>query len=649
MDNSADTLLIRAETANILGAAMKKLLNTAFLILAAFVCLSGLSPSRAGAQAVKQRPEIDARYKWDLSSIFPDEEAWRKGLEQVRAGLGQFDQYKGKLALSAANVREALKLSDSLSLIAGNLSVYAGLKLDEDNRASKYQEMQSQASDLYSKLSKASSFIQPELLAMDSSTLMGYAASDAGLKPYTFMLKDLVRSKEHILSDKEEALLSGAGPVLDAPSRIFNMIDDADISFGSIKDGDGREIQLTRERYGLILDGTDRRMRREASELYNGTYLKYMNGLAATLSSSVKKDHFLAVSRKYPGCLESSLDGDNIPVSVFRSLVAAANANLAPLHKWTALRKRILGVDTLYTYDLSATLMKEKPKEYAWEEARAMVLKGLAPLGPTYLDDFRKGLDGGWIDVYETQGKGSGGYAWGTYTSHPYILLNYNGSLDHVSTLAHEMGHSMNNLWTNRNEPYQYSGHSLFTAEVASTCNEAILMKYMIANAKDKREKEYLLMKYIEQIVGTFYTQVMFSEFELAIHERVEKGESLSVDFFRKTYRGIYQKYWGPDLVIGPDNDLGGMRISHFYREYYVYQYATSYAAAQVLSDKIVRKEPGALEAYYRFLRTGSSDYAVEVLKKAGVDMTTPEPVARTIKLFGELVDQLDQLLNEKV
>jgi oligoendopeptidase F len=627
---------------------MKKLSNTAVLVLAAFACLSGLFPSRAGAQAVKQRSEIDAKYKWDLSSIFPDDEAWRKSLEQVKGGLGGFDQYKGNLALSAANVREALKLSDSLSVVAGNLSVYAGLKLDEDNRASKYQEMQSQASDLYSKLSKASSFIQPELLAMDSATLMGYAASDPELKAYTFMLTDLVRSKAHILSDKEEALLSGAGPVLDAPSRIFSMIDDADISFGSIKDENGKDVQLTRERYSAILDGPDRRMRRDASELYNGTYLKYMNGLAASLSSSVKKDYFLAASRKYPGCLEASLDGDNIPVSVFRSLVAAANANLAPLHKWTALRKKILGVDTLYTYDLSATLMKEKPKEYAWEEARALVLAGLAPLGKAYLDDFRKGLDGGWIDVYETQGKGSGGYAWGTYTSHPYILMNYNGSLDHVSTLAHEMGHSMNNLWTNRNEPYQYSGHSLFTAEVASTCNEAILMKYLIANAKDKREKEYLLMKYIEQIVGTFYTQVMFSEFELAIHERVEKGESLSVDFFRKTYRGIYQKYWGPDLVIGPDNDLGGLRISHFYREYYVYQYATSYAAAQVLSDKIARKEPGALEAYYRFLRTGSSDYAVEVLKKAGVDMTTPEPVARTIKLFGELVDQLEQLLNEK-
>jgi len=626
---------------------MQKLL-TRTALAAAFVFLSCFQPSGAGAQAVKQRSEIDAKYKWDLASIFPDDEAWRKSLDQVKAGLGRFEQYKGRLAASAANIREALKLRDSLYIISGNLSVYAGLKLDEDNRVSRYQEMQSQASDSGSRLSKAASFIEPELLAMDSATLMGYAAADPELKAYTFMFTDLVRSKAHVLSDKEEALLAGAGPVLDAPSRIFNMIDDADIAFGTIKDENGKDLQLTRERYGIILDGTDRRMRRDASQLYNETYLKYMNGLAASLSSSVKKDLFLANARKYPGCLEASLDGDNIPVSVFKNLIAAANANLAPLHKWTALRKRILGVDTLYTYDLSATLMKDKPKEYNWEEAKALVLQGLAPMGKAYLDEFAKGLDSGWIDVYETQGKGSGGYAWGTYTSHPYILLNYNGSLDHVSTVAHEMGHSMNNLWTNRNEPYHYSGHSLFTAEVASTCNEAVLMKYLIAHARDKQEKKYLLMKYIEQIVGTFYSQVMFSEFELAIHERVEKGGALSVDFFRKTYRDIYQKYWGPELVIGPINDLGGMRISHFYREYYVYQYATSYAAAQVLSDRIVKNEKGAVEDYYRFLKTGSSDYPVETLKKAGVDMTTPGPVARTIKLFGELVDQLAQLLDEK-
>jgi oligoendopeptidase F len=626
---------------------MQKHLTRILLSLTALAFLATFTVSSIHAQAAKKRSEVAEKDKWRTSDIFPTDDAWKQAAEAVKENLGRFEPFKGHLAESAAKLRQALQLRDSLSIITDNLQVYSNLKLDEDNRVSTYQEMQSQAGDIGARLSNAASFIDPEILAMDSAKLIGFINTDPGLKVYTFYIKDLIRSKAHILSDKEEAILAAAGPVLGAPLRIWTMITDADISFGTIKDENGKDIELTPERYYALLEGQDRRVRRDASNMYCETYLKYINGLGASLASSVKKDYFLATTRKYNTCLENSLDANNIPVSVFKNLVAAANANLEPLHKWTSIRKRMLKLDTVYTYDLSATLMKEKPREYTWDEAKALVLTGLAPLGKPYLDNFKKGLDGGWIDVYETDGKGSGAYTTATFTSHPYLLMNYNGSLDGVFTLAHEMGHAMHDDYTNKNEPYQYSGHSLFTAEVASTCNEAVLMKYMIANTKDKQEKLYLLTKYIEQIIGTFYTQLMFSEFELAIHERVEQGGSLSVDFFRKTYRDIYQKYWGPDLVIGPNNDLGGMRIYHFYREYYVYQYATCYAAAQVLSEKIVNKEKGALDTYYRFLQTGSSDYPVEVLKKAGVDMTTPEPVARTIKLFGDLVDQVDKLLNE--
>jgi oligoendopeptidase F len=627
---------------------MQKHLTRILLSLTALAFLASFTAPSIHAQAAKKRSEVAEKDKWRLTDMFPSDDAWKQAVEVVKGNLGRFEPFKGHLAESAATLRQALQLRDSLSIITDNLQVYSGLKLDEDNRVSTYQEMQSQAGDIGARLSNAASFIDPEILAMDTAKLIGFINSDPGLKVYTFYIRDLIRSKAHILSDKEEAILAAAGPVLGAPSRIFTMIDDADISFGTIKDENGNDIELTPERYGALLEGQDRRVRRDAANRYNETYLKYINGLGASLASSVKKDYFLATTRKYPTCLENSLDANNIPISVFKNLIAAANANLEPLHKWTSIRKKMLKLDTVFTYDLSATLMKEKPREYTWDEAKALVLTGLTPLGKPYLENFRKGLDGGWIDVYETDGKGSGAYCWGTFTSHPYLLMNYSGSLDGVFTLAHEMGHAMHHDYTNKNEPYQYSGHSLFTAEVASTCNEAVLMKYMIANAKDKQEKLYLLTKYIEQIIGTFYTQLMFSEFELAIHERVEQGGSLSVDFFRKTYRDIYQKYWGPDLVIGPNNDLGGMRISHFYREYYVYQYATCYAAAQVLSEKIVNKEKGALDTYYRFLQTGTSDYPVEVLKKAGVDMTTPEPVARTIKLFGDLVDQVDKLLSEK-
>ena len=425
------------------------------------------------------------------------------------------------------------------------------------------------------------------------------------------------------------------------------MINDADMTYGSIKDENGEEVQLTKERYYKFLESPDRRLRRDANRAYNEAYLHYENSLAATLAASVKRDYFYMKARGYNSCLEMSLDNNNIPTSVFYNLIDAVDSNLAPLHKWTAIRKKILGYDTLYTYDLYAPLMKNQNQEYPYEEAKQIVENGLKPLGQEYLANFDKGLNDRWIDVFETQGKGSGAYSWGTYTSHPFILLNYNKTLENVFTIAHEMGHAMHAFYTNKHEPYIYHNHALFVAEVASTCNEATLMKYMLKNAKDKEEKKRLLLYYIDQIVGTFYTQVMFSEFELAIHNQIENGGALSADFFRKTYRDIYQKYWGPDLVIDSINDMGCLRISHFYREYYVYQYATCYAAAQMLSQELVDKGKDFWPTYEQFLSTGSSIYPVDILKRAGVDMTTPEPINRTIKLFGDLVDQMEKLLEE--
>jgi oligoendopeptidase F len=456
-----------------------------------------------------------------------------------------------------------------------------------------------------------------------------------------------MRKKEHILSDKEEALLALVGPVASAPSRIFTMLNDADISYGSIIDEEGNELQLTKQRYYKVMESTDRRVRRDANKAYNEAYLNYLNTLAATLTTSIKRDYFFMKARGYNSCLEMSLDRYHIPVSVFHNLIDAVNANLAPLHKLTALRKRTLGYDTLYTYDLSVPLVPKVKEEYPYEESRAMVLNGLKPLGEKYLHQFENGLNSGWVDVYETEGKGSGAYQWGTYSTHPYVLLNHGGTLEDVFTIAHEMGHAMHAEYTNRREPYIYSNHSLFVAEVASTCNEAVLMKHLLENAKDKKEKMALLNYYIRQITGTFFTQVMFSEFELAIHERIESGQALSADYLRKTYREIYQKYWGPELVIGKDRDLGCLRISHFYRQYYVYQYATCYAAAQMLSQKLLEDKEGFWNTYEQFLSTGSSKYPVDILKDAGVDMTTPEPIDRTIKLFGELVDEMERLLDE--
>ena len=425
------------------------------------------------------------------------------------------------------------------------------------------------------------------------------------------------------------------------------MIDDADHKLGTIVDGEGNTIELSRGRYYKIMEGTDRELRRQANDTVQNSWMKYENTLSATLGASLQKDLFLANVRGYENCLEASLDATNIPSSVVYNLVETVNKNIDVLHKWTSLKKKALGYDTLYTYDMSVSLVPDFDNEFTYDETKDMLLSGLKPMGKDYLADFDKGLKSGWIDVFETEGKGSGAYSWGTYTSHPYILLNFSGSLDDVFTLAHEMGHAMNSYYTNKSEPYVYHNYSLFTAEVASTCNEAVLMKYMIKNAKSKNEKMALLNHYIRQIDGTFFTQVMFTEFELAIHNRIESGEAVSADYFRKTYRDIFQKYYGPELVIGENNDMGGMKISHFYRQYYVFKYATSYAAAQMISQKIIDGDKETLKAYKKFLATGSSLYPIDLLKTAGVDLTQPEAVERTIKLFGELVDELAQLLEE--
>ncbi len=597
--------------------------------------------------SVPQRSDIDAKYKWKVEDIYPNNEAWERNFNSLKSALGEFDKYRGHLGDSPEMLLNCLRLNDSLSLIGDNLLVYAYLKLDEDNRVSEYQEMADRISALLAELEEARAFVEPEILSLDSEKLQSFLKQKPELGVYGFYLEDLMRKKKHILSEKEEALLALAGPIASAPSKIFTMINDADISYGSIKDENGNDVQLTKERYYKFLESSDRRVRRDASTAFSGAYLNYVNALAATLASSVRRDYFYMKARGYNSCLEMSLDDYNIPVSVFHNLIQAVNANLEPLHKWTALRKRILGYDTLYNYDLYVPLLPEQKKEYTYEHAQQMILNGLKPMGEDYLREFQKGFNSSWIDVYETEGKGSGAYQWGTYSSHPYLLMNYNGTLENVFTLAHEMGHALHSVYTNRHEPYFYSDHPLFVAEVASTCNEAVLMKYLLEQTKDKKEKMYLLNYYIEQIIGTFYTQVLFSEFELAIHERIEKGEAISADYLRQTYRDIYQKYWGPELVIGENHDLTGMRISHFYRQYYVYQYTTCYAAAQMLSQRILAGEKGILETYGKFLSTGASKYPVQVLQDAGVDMTSPEPIDRTIKLFGELVDEMERLLGE--
>ncbi|MCP4706458.1 MAG: oligoendopeptidase F, partial [candidate division Zixibacteria bacterium] len=521
----------------------------------------------------------------------------------------------------------------------------SGLKSDEDTRVGEYQEMYQRVGSLRSLFSQSTSFIEPEILGMENDKLMSFLDKSERLAVYRFYIEDIIRQKAHILSPEMEDLLAQVSTIARAPRQIFTMMDDADIKFDNVTDENGNEVELTRGRYSQILESTNRKLRKEASDTYEFTYLDYENALGACLSSSVTKDWFYTKARGYNTCLENKLDGDNIPTEVFHNLIETVNNNLAPLHKYVSLRKKAMGVDTLFKYDMYVPLIADSKMEFTYEEAKDMVIKGLKPLGKEYMKNFKNGLESRWIDVYETKGKGSGAYNWGSYSVHPYILLNFVGSINNVFTLAHEMGHAMHAFYTNNTEPITYYGHTTFCAEVASVCNEAVLIKYLLEKTKDRNEKLYLLNHYIKQISGTFFTQTMFSEFELKIHETVEAGDALSAEKMRKMYRDIYEKYYGPDYYLEENKDLGCLRISHFYRQYYCYTYATSYAAAQLMSSKILNKEKGALDAHKRFLETGVSNHPVEILKEAGIDMTTPEPFENVINIFSDLVDEFEKLL----
>jgi len=615
------------------------------LALLAFLTVTSFA---ADSKKIPQRSDIEAKYKWKLEDLYPSQAAWEKDFDALKGSLNSFQPYKGHLGDSPATLRTCLALMDSLASLSSGLYIYAHLKLDEDTRINASQERADRIANLSTQLWQGMAFIEPEILGLGKDKALGMCNKDAGLAVYRFYLQDLFRRHEHILSDKEEELLALADPLAESPRQIFSMIDDADIDYGTVTDSTGQVIALTKERYYKILQSKDRALRRTANRARNRAYLKYLNTLSATLGASLKRDLFLTKARNYPTCLAMSLDSDSIPSEVVTNLISAVNSNLAPLHKWTKLRKRILGYDTLFTYDLDVPLTSRQQPEVPYEEAKKIVLEGLRPLGPDYLKEFRTGLEGGWVDVYETQGKKSGAYQWGTYRKHPYLLLNYNDSRDAIFALAHEMGHALHSVYTDRDEPYAYRWHYLFNSEVASTTNEALLMKHLLRSAKTREEKMNLLTTYIEQIIGTFYTQVWFTEYELAIHQRVEKGEATSPEYFRKAYREIFQKYWGPNLAIDSLNDMGCLRIDHFYRPYYTYKYATSYAAAQMLSQELLEHRPGAVERYRKFLSTGSSKYPMAILKEAGVDLTTPEPYQRTIKLFGELVDEMERMLDEK-
>jgi oligoendopeptidase F len=601
------------------------------------------------AQVLPARSEIDPAYQWRLEDIFPDDAAWEAAFRDLQAELPRAASFRGRLGEGPEVLLQALRLRDAMGQALERLFAYAHMHSDEDTRVSTYQAMSDRVSALATQLEGAWAYFEPELLALPEERLRAWVQSPppeaAGLEVYRHKLDDLLRQKPHVLSAPEEELLARAGELARAPQTIFSMLNDADLTFPQVHDEEGRPVELTKARFIRFLESRSRRVREEAFRTLYATYAKQRNTLGAILAASVKRDWFYAQARRYRSCLEMALDADNVPVAVYENLIAAVRAGLPALHRYLRLRRRALGLDRLHMYDLYVPLVEEPRRQVPWEEAVRLVEEGLAPLGEDYVRRYRQGTSSGWVDVYENQGKTGGAYSWGVYGVHPYILMNYQGTVDHVFTLAHEFGHALHSHLASEAQPYTYAGYSIFVAEVASTVNEALLMHHLLERAADRQERAYLVNHYLEGFRTTVFRQVMFAEFEKIIHEMVERGEALTAESLSAAYRELNLAYYGPEVEVDPEIDLEWARIPHFYRAFYVYKYATGFSAAQALAEAVRREGAPARERYLNFLRSGSSRYPVDLLRDAGVDMASPEPVRRALGIFARLVEEMETLV----
>ncbi|MDF2841993.1 MAG: yjbG [Herbinix sp.] len=596
-------------------------------------------------KALQKRSEVEKKHTWAIEDLYKNDTEWQVEYDKIKELLPTATQYQGRLSKSADLLLNFLQVTDEISMLTERVYVYSNQKYHEDTANSTYQDLSNKAGALMVQVSSALSFATPEILTIPEDVITEFRSEVEDLKVYDFYLKNILRRRAHILSPEMEELLADAGEIADAPSNIFTMFSNADIKFPTIKDEDGEDIQITHGRYIKLMDSPDRRVRKDTFQGLYATYQSYRNTLAAAFSSNVKQEVFFAKARKYPSTLAKALDDGNIPMEVYTNLIAAVHDNMGLMHRYVKLRKKLLGVDELHMYDLYTPLVADAKMEVSFEEAKEIVAKGLQPLGEEYQKILNEGYSNRWIDVYENENKRSGAYSWGAYGTHPYILLNYNDTLDNVFTLAHEMGHAIHSYLSDRTQPYIYAGYKIFVAEVASTCNESLLIDHMLKNTKDKKDKAYLINHFLDKFKGTLYRQTMFAEFEMITHKMVEDGESLTAETLCKVYRDLNIKYFGDDIVIDPEIDMEWSRIPHFYNAFYVYQYATGYSAAIALSRRILNEGAPAVEDYLNFLSGGSSKHPIDLLKGAGVDMSTKEPVNQALQLFAELLDQMEELL----
>lgn len=592
----------------------------------------------------KERKDMDRKFQWDLSKMYTDEK-WEKDYLLVESLAKDFLKYKGRLTESGDILLQAIEEFSFLEMKLSGLYVFARMKKDEDNTSAESFAREDKVQGLASKVQAMLAFFYTDLLSVKYERIKNFYKEQPKLLAYEFMLEEIFRNESHTLSEAEEALLSKLSPIFSASDDTFTMLQNADMYFGMIKDENGEELPLTLGSYNSFMISPNREIRKQAYEGLYEEFKKHKNTLATTLGYSVKTDAIVADIKKYPSSLERALHPDNIPVSVYDNLIRVVHENLPLLHRYLELRRRILKLDKLKMYDMYVPLLSLENERVEYEEGVELMKKALEPLGEDYLCKMNEGLNSGWIDVYENKGKTSGAYSFGSYESMPYILLNYDNTLRDVFTLVHEMGHSMHSLYTRKNQPYVYSNYSLFTAEVASTVNESLLADHLIKNAKDDRERLYLINMYLEGFRTTIFRQTMFAEFEQITHKAVEEGGALSVDFLCDEYLKLNRKYFGENVDLDENIAMEWSRIPHFYSAFYVYKYATGYSAATAISKKILKEGETAAKAYIDFLKSGGSDYPVELLKIAGIDMSTSAPIELAFKTFEELLSKMETIL----
>ena len=596
------------------------------------------------SERIPQRKDIPAEDKWAIEDIYPTDEAWEQDFAKAKSFAEIVSGYKGQLCTDSAKLLEYLKTDDDMTIVLESLINYAQRKNDEDTRESKYQDMVSRLEMLFVEISGASAFVTPEILSIDDETMERFFKERPEMELYRLCIDRVRRRKAHILSEAEERIMALTGEMTGSPDTIFSMFNDADLKFPDATDKYGNKHQVTHGSYIPLMHSTDRELRKSAFESLYGVYEGFKNTSAAVLASQVKCLTFRARARKYDNSLQAALDGNEVPVEVYKQLIEAVHENMHYMYKYVKLRKKLLGVDELHAYDLYAPIVSDIEVKIPFEQAKQEVYDSLAPMGEDYRAIFKEGIDNRWIDVYENEGKRSGAYSAGARV-HPYVLLNHKDTLDSEFTLAHEMGHAIHSYLSNKNQPVVYADYVIFVAEVASTCNESLLMQHLLKTTTDKKRRAYLINYFLEQFRTTLYRQTMFAEFELKINEMSENGESLTADVLCELYRKLNLLYYGEDIIIDHELDMEWARIPHFYYNYYVYQYATGFSAAIALSQRILNEGAPAVKDYIGFLSGGCSKDPISLLKGAGVDMTSTKPVTDALKLFGELIDEMEELM----